>query len=83
MAEYLQPYAEALHERLVPFPAEFREFPSAPWDAEGSESEGSHGSDDWMSPWDSGDMIGATNVRDGYKLPSMDGFRMISLSDLV
>ena len=87
MAEYVQPYAEALQERLVPFPAEFKEFPSAAPAAGGSESGESEGSadgnsdDDWMSPWDSGDMIGATGVRDGYKLPSMHGFRMISLSD--
>eukprot|EP00435_Cladocopium_sp_Y103_P049218 s1191_g14.t1 len=93
MAEYVQPYAEALQERLVPFPeGEFREFPNAAWAAfaawaEGSESEGSAAaadgnSDDdcWISPWDSGDMIGAPDVRDGYKLPSMDGSRMISLS---
>lgn len=86
MAEYVQPYAEALQERLVPFPTEFREFASAAPAAGGSDSGESEGSadgnsdDDWMSPWDSGDMIGATGVRDGYKLPSMHGFRMISLS---
>ena len=70
-----------------PFPTEFREFASAAPAAGGSDSGESEGSadgnsdDDWMSPWDSGDMIGATGVRDGYKLPSMHGFRMISLSD--
>ena len=58
MAEYVQPYAEALQERLVPFPDDFRDFPSAAWAsfaawAEGSESEGSadaNSDDDWVPP---------------------------------
>ena len=55
--------------------------------AQGLGSDGSSNDDEdheededwWISPWETGDMIGCRDVRAGYKLPPMDGSRIISL----
>ncbi|CAK9111759.1 unnamed protein product [Durusdinium trenchii] len=83
MAEYLQSYAEALQERLEPFPEdEMWDSTDPENDGEDSNSEGyrseSSFEDDFHFP--SYEFLGSVRFRKGYSIPSLNYSRMIALS---